>query len=349
MTDDALLDVRDLRVSFAQRGHALFRRPPSVRAVDGISFAMRHGRTLGLVGESGSGKSTLARALLRLVPAASGQIRFDGHDLLALDAADMRRTRRHLQVIFQDPFGSLDPQMTVGEIVAEPLRVHGIVSGQDVASRVTELLQSVGLQPEHAQRYPRQFSGGQRQRVAIARALATSPRLIICDEPVSALDVSVQSQIINLLVDLSRSAGLTYLFITHNFAIVRQIADEVAVMYLGRIVEYGPTDAVFENPRHPYTAALLASVPLIDPGARHLPLRVLGGEPPSPASPPPGCRFHPRCLLAEGRCRTDDPRLEIRPGVRSNQLSACHFSDRVAMATPEIRSAPGVKGVERSR
>jgi len=340
MNAEPLLDVDDLRVVFKPRNRALLRSPPPVRAVDGISFAMQPGRTLGIVGESGSGKSTLARALLRLIPAESGRIRFDGCDFLALNAADLRRARRHIQVIFQDPFGSLDPQMTVGEIIAEPLRVHGIAAGPDANARVAELLQNVGLLPEYANRYPRQFSGGQRQRVAIARALATSPRLIICDEPVSALDVSVQSQIINLLSDLSRNSGIAYLFITHNFAVVRQIADDVAVMYLGRIVESGPTDAVFENPRHPYTAALLASVPPVDPAARHTPLRVLSGEPPSPSNPPAGCRFHPRCPLAEARCQTDDPRLEIRPGVRSNQLSACHFSDRVAIEVPGTRSAP---------
>jgi oligopeptide/dipeptide ABC transporter ATP-binding protein len=328
MTTAPLLSVRDLHVHFSLRRGWLGRGHGAVRAVDGVSFSIAPGRSLGLVGESGSGKTTLARAVLRLIPPTSGRVQFAGRDLGGLGVAELRALRRDMQVVFQDPFGSLDPRMTVGDIIAEPLRAHGLARGRAAASRVAELLCGVGLRPEHSARYPREFSGGQRQRIAIARALATSPRLIICDEPVSALDVSVQSQIINLLSDLA-GGDRSHLLISHNLAVVRQLCDEVAVLYLGRIVESGPADAIFENPCHPYTAALLGCVPRVAPPLGKLELPVLKGEPPSPTPPPRGCRFHPRCPLAEDRCRDDDPPLASRPGTRPGQSSACHFADRV--------------------
>jgi peptide/nickel transport system ATP-binding protein len=312
-----ILEIRHLVKHFAVGGGMLGRTPGIVRAVDDVSFTIPHGGTLGLVGESGCGKTTTGRAILQLDPPTSGQVLFEGRDLATLDQAGLRDMRRRMQVIFQDPYSSLNPRMTVGQIIAEPLKVHGIVSDRGArAARVRQLLERVGLLPQHAARYPHELSGGQRQRVGIARALAMEPSLIVCDEPVSALDVSIQAQIINLLEDLQRELGLAYLFIAHDLAVVRHISDRIAVMYLGKIVEIADRRALYEDPLHPYTKALLAAVPIPDPEVEATRERVvLGGEVPSPLNPPSGCVFHPRCPIAVDRCPREVPELrEIRPG-----------------------------------
>ena len=319
-----LLEIEDLKVHFALR-RGMFGRPlGAVRAVDGVSLTMARGETLGLVGESGCGKSTLGNAILRVVEPVSGAIRLDGVDLAQLDGEALRAARRKAQMVFQDPFASLDPRMRVGESIGEPLLVHGLARGADLRARVESLLDRVGLQPVHADRYPHEFSGGQRQRLVIARALALSPDLVICDEPVSALDVSVRGQILNLLLDLQRSLGTAFLFISHDLSVVRHVSDRIAVMYLGRVVELAPRDALFDRPLHPYTQALISAIPLPDPPAQRSRRRiVLKGEIPSPANPPAGCTFHTRCPLATERCRSEVPRLEAKSG---GTLTACHLA-----------------------
>jgi len=304
-----LLEVRDLVKHYSTTGF-LARKAPPVRAVDGVSFSVDQGETLGLVGESGCGKSTVGRTILRLQPATSGSVSWEGKDLLALDATELRKARRRLQIIFQDPYSSLNPRMTVGSAIAEGIEIHRLAPHAEIPGRVARLLEEVGLDPAYAERYPHEFSGGQRQRIGIARALAVEPAFIVCDEPVSALDVSVQAQVLNLLADLQARRGISFLFIAHDLAVVRQIAHRVAVMYLGRIVETGPTEEVLARPAHPYTRALLSAVPVPDPTTHRLRI-VLPGDPPSPSNPPPGCPFHPRCPhpAKDARCTTERPLL----------------------------------------
>jgi oligopeptide/dipeptide ABC transporter ATP-binding protein len=297
-----------------------------VRAVDGVDLAVAPGETLALVGESGCGKSTLGRLLLRLIEPSAGSVRFDGDDLTALAPAALRRKRRAMQMIFQDPYSSLNPRMTVGQLIAEPLKLHGLARGHE-RERVAELLRQVGLSEASRGRYPHEFSGGQRQRIGIARALAVEPRLIVCDEPVSALDVSIQAQVLNLLTDLQRELGLTYVFISHNLAVVRHIADRVAVMYLGQIVEIAGKDALFSSPRHPYTQALLSAIPRPQPGAAAQRI-VLEGDTPNPIHPPAGCRFHTRCPHARPRCAEEPPALAADAG--DSHAVACHFWKEIA-------------------
>ncbi len=318
-----LVEVEGL-VKHYKAGGFLTRAQPPVRAVDGVSFAINPGETLGLVGESGSGKSTVGRNVLRLEEPTAGTVRFDGVDLSALKPADLRTLRRRMQIVFQDPFASLNPRRTVGASVAEGLEIHRIVPAANIAARVSALLEEVGLDPTYASRYPHEFSGGQRQRIGIARALAVEPRFVVCDEPVSALDVSVQAQVINLLLDLRERRGLAYLFIAHDLAVVRQIAHRVAVMYLGTIVEVGPARTVISAPRHPYTQALVSAVPDPDPSSGRSRI-VLAGDPPSPAAPPPGCPFEPRCFhpRKDPRCRAERPVLRPVAG----QDVACHYAE----------------------
>jgi oligopeptide/dipeptide ABC transporter ATP-binding protein len=317
---EPLLVARDIVKHFPIRDW-LGRRRDAVRAVDGVSLAIARAETLALVGESGCGKSTLGRVLLRLIEADRGVIRFAGRDVRALAAGELRRLRAEMQIVFQDPYASLNPRMTIGDALAEPLALHGVVPERERSARVAELLTLVGLRPAQARRYPHEFSGGQRQRIGIARALAAGPQLLVCDEPVSALDVSIQAQIINLLQALKAQLDLSLLFIAHDLAVVRHIADRVAVMYLGKIVETAPVARLFSAPRHPYTRALLAAVPIPDPRLRRE-RALLTGEIPNPLAPPSGCRFHTRCAFARDRCLVESPALE---SDADGHDTACHF------------------------
>jgi oligopeptide transport system ATP-binding protein len=308
-TNNNLLEVEDLKTYFPIRKGLLRRTVGYVRAVDGVSFNIRPGQTLGLVGESGCGKTTVVRTIVRLVPATAGRITFNHVDVLQTRGEELRKLRGDISVIFQDPYGSLNPRMTVGGIVAEPLKVHKAAKGGELSDRVAWLLQKVGLSADHINRYPHEFSGGQRQRIGMARALALNPKLVICDEPVSALDVSIQSQILNLLKDLQQDFGLTYLFIAHDLAVVQYVSDFVAVMYLGKIVEYAGGQELYENPLHPYSRALISAIPQVDLALRRDRSR-LSGELPDAARPPAGCPFHPRCPLAEVRCSKEPQKLE---------------------------------------
>jgi oligopeptide transport system ATP-binding protein len=326
-----LIQVEDLKVHFPIRQGIFQNEVGTVKAVDGVTFEVRKGETLGLVGESGCGKSTTGRALIRLRDATSGTVRFDGIDLGTLKSDALRKMRRRMQIIFQDPYGSLDPRMTVGSIIAEPIDVHHLASGDAKKQRIQDLLRIVGLDPKYVNRYPHEFSGGQRQRIGVARALAVEPEFIVCDEPISALDVSIQAQVLNLLTDLREQLGLTYLFIAHDLSVVKHISDRVAVMYLGKIVEIGPPDVMYASPGHPYSRALLSAVPVPDPEMERKRKRViLTGDVPSPVNPPEGCRFHTRCWLYEQlgqpeQCRTIDPPLRTLTGDHG---AACHFAEQ---------------------
>jgi len=328
-TTPPLLEVRDLRKHYAAPRSWFGPAKRPIQAVDGVSFHIARGETLALVGESGCGKTTTAKSVLRLVEPTSGSVRLEGQELLSLSPEQMRQRRGELQIIFQDPYASLNPRMSAGAIVAEPLRNFGVASARERDERVSWLFAKVGLRPESAKKYPHEFSGGQRQRLGIARALALNPKLIVCDEPVSALDVSVQAQVVNLLMDLQAEFGMAYLFVAHDLAVVRHISHRVAVMYLGHIVEVADRDTLFSAPRHPYTEILLSAVPVPDP--RHRPQRkLLQGDPPSPANPPTGCRFHTRCPLAQAICAQQVPALSTRAAEPMNSkttehLVACHF------------------------
>ncbi|MCX2180644.1 ATP-binding cassette domain-containing protein [Streptomyces sp. SKN60] len=322
MSTPPLLSVRDLAMTFPGRGS----RSARVRAVDGVSFDIARGETLGLVGESGCGKSTTGRMIVRLLEPTSGTVTYDGRDISRLSARALKPLRREIQMVFQDPHSSLNPRRTVSRIIADPLLVQGS-SAAEARARAAELLELVGLLPEHLDRFPHEFSGGQAQRIGIARALATGPRLVVADEPVSALDVSVQAQIVNLMGRLQRDLGLSYLFVAHDLSVVRRVCDRVAVMYLGRIVEIGPKERVYGAPAHPYTRALLSAVPLPDPAAERARERItLLGDPPSPAAPPPGCTFHPRCPKAQALCRTESPPLRRTAAGEAREV-ACHFPE----------------------
>jgi len=316
-----VLEVHDLKKHFPVRKGLLQRAAGTVFAVDGVSFSIRAGETLGLVGESGCGKTTVGRTILRLIEPTAGSIKLDGRDITHLSKTELRPYRRQMQIIFQDPFSSLDPRMSAGDIVAEPMRVHRSVQGGEVKKRVAELFDRVGLRKAQMNNYPHQFSGGQRQRIGIARALALHPKLIVGDEPVSALDVSIQAQVLNLMMSLQRELGLAYLFISHNLAVVEHLSHSIAVMYLGRIVEYTDKRTLFTKPLHPYTESLLLAVPVPDPSIKRQ-KRVLQGDVPSPSNPPSGCHFHTRCPYAVDRCRAETPLLrEAKPG----QMVACHL------------------------
>jgi len=323
-----LLSVRDL-VKYYTAGGLFGRATPPVRAVDGVSFDVGRGETLALVGESGCGKSSVGRTILRLQEPTSGEALYEDVDVFSLDRTALRQLRRRMQIIFQDPYSSLNPRMTVGAAIAEGIEIHRLAPRAEIPGRVGALLEEVGLDPTYARRYPHEFSGGQRQRIGIARALAVQPSFIVCDEPVSALDVSVQAQVLNLLSDLQRQRGLSYLFIAHDLAVVRQIAHRIAVMYLGHIVEEGTTDELLSNPRHPYTVALLSAVPEPDPSAQRERI-VLSGDLPSPSNPPPGCPFHTRCFhpMKNSRCHTEIPLLRPVAGT----MAACHYAE----STPRV-------------
>jgi oligopeptide/dipeptide ABC transporter ATP-binding protein len=338
-----LVEVRDLVKHFpVTRGIVIQRQVGAVHAVDGVSFGVRRGESLGLVGETGCGKSTTARLITRLLEPTAGTVLFDGADISHLKGRGLKPLRREVQMIFQDPYSSLNPRKTVGSIVGEPFAIHGLLEGGERKRAVQDLMEQVGLNPEHYNRFPHEFSGGQRQRIGVARALALRPKLIIADEPVSALDVSIQAQILNLLRDLQRDFELTLIFIAHDLSVVRHMCDRIAVMYLGKIVELADSDALFAHPRHPYTGALLSAVPVPEPGgAARRRRRILAGDVPSPTDPPPACRFHPRCPKCEEVCTAQEPPLEPKAG---GNLAACHFPLTDAEVEAQVPGAARAAG-----
>ena len=324
-----LLEVRDLKMHFPLTQGILFQRVVGyVRAVDGVSFSIERGQTMGLVGESGSGKTTIGRTLVRLYKPTSGQMLFGDQDLAQITGEDLRQLRRRVQMIFQDPFASLNPRYTIGSLIAEPMHIYRVASRDEIRERTLELLKVVGLRPEYIDRYPHEFSGGQRQRIAVARALSINPEFVIADEPVSALDVSIRAQVLNLLQRLQRQFNLTYLFVSHDLSVVRHVADRIAVMYLGKIVELADRDELYQSPKHPYTKALLSAIPIPDPQIEKRRQRIiLSGDLPSPINVPRGCRFHTRCPMAQEICREVEPAFEHKEG--REHYAACHFSEQV--------------------
>lgn len=322
---DIILDAKNIKKYFPIKKGLLHRHVGDVKAVDDVSITVKRGETIGLVGESGCGKSTFGRTLIRLYEPTAGQISFNGKDFLQLSGQDLRASRKNIQMIFQDPYASLDPRMTIGQIIEQPFVIHNLLSKSEREERVKELLVLVGLQPAYINRYPHEFSGGQRQRISIARAIALNPELIICDEPVSALDVSIQAQILNLLEDLQNKLNLTYIFISHDLSVIEHICDRVAVMYLGKIVEIAKRDDLYQSPQHPYTKALLSSIPTIGTGKKKM-ARILTGEIPSPINPPSGCSFHPRCPYVMDICKREVPLLQKTEGEQLETLSACFLN-----------------------
>jgi oligopeptide/dipeptide ABC transporter ATP-binding protein len=329
VASDTLVDVRDLKMHFPlTRGIVLQRVVGYVRAVDGVSFSIERGKTLGLVGESGSGKTTIGRTIVRLYKPTGGQIMFGDVNLAALHGEPLRQMRQRVQMVFQDPFASLNPRFTIGSLIAEPMHIYKVASHKEIRERTVELLRVVGLRPEYIDRYPHEFSGGQRQRIAVARALAINPEFVIADEPVSALDVSIRAQVLNLLQNLQEKFNLTYLFVSHDLSVVRHVADRIAVMYLGKIVELSDRDELYRAPQHPYTRALLSAVPIPDPQIeKHRQRVILSGDLPSPIKLPSGCRFHTRCPMAQDICREIEPAYEAKEG--REHYAACHFSEKV--------------------
>jgi oligopeptide/dipeptide ABC transporter ATP-binding protein len=350
-TSETLLRVENLKMHFPVLGGIWRKRVGYVYAVDGVSLWVGSGKTLGLVGESGCGKTTVGRCIIRLYRPTQGQVMFDGEDLLQAGAGTLRRARRQLQMIFQDPYESLNSRHTVGEILAEPFIIHRIGNAAQRARAVANLLDRVGLASDAASRFPHEFSGGQRQRIGIARAIALNPKLVVCDEPVSALDVSIQSQILNLLLELQQTLGLSYLFIAHDLAVVKLVSDTIAVMYLGRIVEYADAEGLYATPLHPYTQALMGAIPIPDPDRKKGPPPLRSGDVPSPIHPPSGCHFHPRCPYARERCRVESPALELFGASDSGHWVACHFAGRLERRSAAYTTGSGVRAssVARSR